>query len=77
MVAISAIAAAMASLRAIKDFAESAITFRDAETFQAKRLELESIVIDAQSSVFAANEERATLIVNPAADHPSFNPLPN
>ena len=59
---ITAISAALASLKAAKDITQAMIGPRDAAAFQEKRLELQNAVLDAQSSVFAANEERTALI---------------
>jgi hypothetical protein len=59
---IPSLSAALGSLKAAKDIAEAMVGLRDAAAFQDKRLEFQSKIIDAQNSVFAANEERASLI---------------
>jgi hypothetical protein len=62
MVDMSAIASALASLKAAKDIAEAMIGLRDSAAFQAKLIEFQSKIIDANSAAFAAQEERATLL---------------
>ena len=62
MVDVSGISAALGSLVAAKDIAQSMLGLRDAATFQEKQLELQSKIMDAQSSVFMVNEERMALI---------------
>ncbi len=59
---MSALGAAMTSFKAMKDITEAMIGMRDTALFQGKAIELQSKIMDAQSSVFAANEERAMLI---------------
>ena len=59
---ITEISAALTSLKAAKDIAEVMIGLRDAAAFQEKRIELQSKISDAQSSIFAVNEERLALI---------------
>jgi hypothetical protein len=62
MVDVSTIAGALSALKASKDIAEAMIGLRDAAAFNEKRLELQSRIMDAQSSVFTAQEERASLL---------------
>jgi hypothetical protein len=62
MVGVSAIAGVMSALKGAKDISETMIGLRDTAAFQDKQLELQRKIIDAQSSVFAANEERAELL---------------
>jgi hypothetical protein len=62
MVDMSAIAGALGSLNTLKNLAQAMIGLRDAQAFQAKLIEFQSAVLDAQSSVFAANEERTALV---------------
>jgi len=62
MVDVTAIAGALASLKAAKDIAQAMVGLRDAQTFQEKLIEFQSRILDAQSSAFAAQEERTTLI---------------
>ena len=59
---IGAIASALSSLKAATDIAKTMIGLRDAQAMQAKVIELNGQILDAQGSVFAANQERATLI---------------
>lgn len=60
--AIAPIASVMTALKSVKDLTETIIDLRDRETFQQKRLELQSVVLDAQQSAFASQQERASLI---------------
>jgi hypothetical protein len=62
MVDMTAIGGALASLKVAKDLAEAMIGLRDAQAFQAKAIEFQSAIMDAQNSVFAANEERTALL---------------
>jgi len=62
MVDISAFASALTSFKTAKDIAESMIGLRDAQAFQAKLLEFQSKLIDANNAVFAAHDERAALL---------------
>lgn len=62
MVDVSAIAGALSALKSSKDIAEAMIGIRDAVTMNEHRLELQSKLGDAQTSIFAVNEERATLL---------------
>lgn len=62
MSGIVGFASVMSALKSFKDIAESMVGLRDAQAFQAKRSELQAVVIDAQDSVFALQEERTTLI---------------
>jgi len=62
MVDMSALASALASLKAAKDIAEAMIGLRDAATFQAKLLEFQSKLIDANTAAFAAQDERVALL---------------
>jgi hypothetical protein len=55
-------ASAMSALKTIKDTVQSMIGLRDAAAFQAKQLELQGIIIDAQNAVFEANQERTELL---------------
>lgn len=59
---LSAIAGVFSSLQAVGDITKAMIGLRDAQAFQAKALELQGVVMDAQSAAFSANQERATLI---------------
>lgn len=59
---LTAIGAALASLKAAKDIAQAMIGLRDAAAFQSKMIEFQSAILDAQASAFSANEERSSLI---------------
>jgi hypothetical protein len=59
---MSAIAAALSSLNAAKDIAQAMIGLRDSAAFQAKLIEFQSKLIDANSAAFAAQDERSTLL---------------
>ena len=59
---ISAIASAVSAFKAAKDIGESMIGLRDAAAFQAKLLEFQSKLIDANNAVFAAQDERSLLL---------------
>jgi hypothetical protein len=59
---ISALAAALPSLKAAKDIAEAMIGLRDSAAFQAKLIEFQSKLIDANNASFVAQDERATLL---------------
>lgn len=62
MADLSAIAGAMGALRGTKDILEAMVGLRDEATFRAKQLELQGKIIDAQTAVFSANEERTALL---------------
>ena len=62
MVDLSAIAAALSSLKAAKDIAESMIGLRDTAAFQGKLIEFQSKIIDANNAAFAAQDERSALL---------------
>ncbi len=59
---ISAIAAALSSLNAAKDIAQAMIGLRDSAAFQAKLIEFQSKLLDANRSAFAAQDERTALL---------------
>lgn len=59
---ISAIAAALSSLKAAKDIAEAMVTLRDTSAFQSKLIEFQGKLIDANNSAFAAQDERSALL---------------
>lgn len=59
---ITAIAAALSSLKAAKDISQAMLGLRDAAAFQEKRLELQSKILDAQDAAFAAQQERVALL---------------
>jgi hypothetical protein len=62
MVDISAIGVVANSLNAAVNIAKAMVDVRDATAFQGKVFELQRAIIDAQQSIFAANEERSALI---------------
>lgn len=62
MVDLSAIGIVANSLNTAVNIAKAMVDVRDATAFQGKVFELQRAIIDAQQSVFAANEERSTLI---------------
>lgn len=59
---MSAIAAALASFNTLKGIAQTIVGLRDAQALQAKVMEFNSAIIDAQTKIFLVNEERSTLI---------------
>ena len=59
---ISTIAAALSSFDALKNIAKSMIALRDSQALQAKIIEFNEALIDAQTKIFSVNEERSTLI---------------
>ena len=56
------IAGAISSIKAAKDIAEAMVSARDTATFQEKRIELNSKILDAQGSMLAAQDESAALV---------------
>jgi hypothetical protein len=59
---VSTISAALSSFNALKDIAQSMVGLRDAVAFQDKLIEFQGKLIEAQTSVFAVNEERTRLL---------------
>src|SRR5260221_7358329 len=59
---MTTIGAAIASLRLLKDVAQTMVGLRDAQAFQAKLIEFNAALMDAQASVFSVNEERTALV---------------
>src|SRR5260221_647676 len=59
---MTTIGAAITSLRLLKDVAQTMVGLRDAQAFQAKLIEFNTALMDAQASVFSVNEERTALI---------------
>lgn len=55
-------AAALSSLKAAKDIAESMVGLRDAAAFQGKLIEFQTKLIDANNATFAAQDERAVML---------------
>lgn len=64
MVDISAIAGTVAALKGAMDITKAMIGLRDAQAIQSKVIELNAQILEAQSSAFAANDERAALIAS-------------
>lgn len=62
MVDISAIGAALSSFNTLKNIAQSMVALHDSQTVQSKVIEFNGALIDAQTKIFAVNEERTTLI---------------
>jgi hypothetical protein len=62
MVDMSAIGVVATSLNTAVNIAKAMMDVRDATVIQGKIFELQRAIIDAQQSVFAANEERSNLI---------------
>lgn len=62
MADMALISGAVASLKAANDIAKGMLTLRDGALIQGKVIELQSVILDAQSSVFAVNQERSALI---------------
>jgi hypothetical protein len=62
MVDMSAIAAMMSALKGASDITQAMIGLRDAQALQTKVIELNTRILAAQSSAFAAGDERSTLI---------------
>lgn len=62
MPAANAITAAIAAFKAAKDVAQSMIDLRDMATFQAKMVEFQSKIIDANDAALTAQEERSALL---------------
>ena len=62
MVDISAIAGTVSALKGAVDITKAMIGLHDAQAVQAKVIELNAKILEAQISAFAANDERAALI---------------
>src|SRR5580700_6298786 len=59
---ISAISAAISALNGAKDIAQSMISLHDRKAFQAKLLEFQGKLIDANNAALAAQDERTALL---------------
>lgn len=59
---ISTIAAAFSSFKSLKDIAQAMVSLRDADALAGKIREFNGALIDAQQTIFAVQEERATLV---------------
>jgi len=62
VVDISAIAGTVSALKGAMDITKAMIGLHDAQALQAKVIELNAKILEAQSSTFAANDERSALI---------------
>jgi NAD-dependent SIR2 family protein deacetylase len=62
MVDVSAIAGTVSALKGAMDITKAMIGLHDAQAVQAKVIELNAKILEAQSSAFTANDERAALI---------------
>ena len=62
MVDISAIAGMLSALKGATDISKAMLDLRDGQLIQAKVIELQFQILAAQSSAFAANDERSALI---------------
>lgn len=62
MIDVTGIASALTSLQAAKNIAQAMVGLRDTAALQAKTNEFQSVILDAQSALFTANEERAALV---------------
>jgi hypothetical protein len=62
MVDVSAIAGTVSALKGVIDISKVMIGLHDAQAIQAKVIELNSKILEAQTSAFAAQDERSTLI---------------
>jgi hypothetical protein len=62
MVSMGEIASAVSALKGIKDIVESLTGLGSGTAFQEKRIELNGKIIDAQTAIFAVNDERTQLI---------------
>lgn len=59
---LTAIAAALTSLKAAKDIGEAMVGIRDNATFQTRLVEFQSKLIEANSAALAVQEERSALL---------------
>jgi hypothetical protein len=59
---LSAIGAALTSFDTLKNIAQAMIGLHDAKALQAKIIEFNNAIIDAQTKIFLVNEERTVLL---------------
>jgi len=59
---LSAIGAALASFNTLKNIAQTMIGLHDTKALQAKVIEFNNAIIDAQTKIFLVNEERSALL---------------
>src|SRR5258708_7807147 len=62
MVDMSAIGAVASSLNTAVNIAKAMVDLRDWSAVQSKVIEFQQAILDAQSNIFAVNEERSALI---------------
>jgi hypothetical protein len=62
MVDLSAIAGAVSALKGANDIAQAMMSLRDATEFQSKLIEFQKKIIEANTSAFAAQDERLALL---------------
>ncbi len=62
MVDISAISGMISALKGAMDISKAMIGLHDAQATQIKVIELNTKILEAQSSAFAANDERSALV---------------
>jgi len=59
---ISAISAALSSFNALKNIAQTMIGLHDTQALQAKVIDFNNAILDAQTKIFLVNEERTSLL---------------
>ena len=59
---MSAIAGAISALSGVKNIAQAMIALHDVKAVQAEVVKFNDAIIDAQSKILLANEERAALL---------------
>ena len=59
---MGSIAGALSSFSALKNIAQAMVTLHDAKALQLKVIEFNGALIDAQTQIFAVNQERTALI---------------
>jgi hypothetical protein len=59
---LSDVAAVFSSINALKNIFQSIIGLHDTQAIQAKVLEFQNTLLDAQTKIFSVNEARATLV---------------
>jgi hypothetical protein len=59
---LSAIGAALASFNTLKNIAQTMMGLHDTKALQAKVIEFNNAIIDAQTKIFLVNEERSALL---------------
>lgn len=59
---VTSIAAALSSFNTLKNIAQAMVNLHDAQALQLKIIEFNGQLIDAQTKIFAVNEERTSLV---------------